>query len=88
MKLAAAALIGMISGPVMAQTTAPTNPLKPSAAAPATPAPPSAARSNAAGAKPSKAERSAKSIDCSKQADAKTLHGKERKKFRATCMRG
>jgi psiF repeat len=31
------------------------------------------------------AERTAASIECSKQADAKGLHGKERKKFRAHC---
>lgn len=27
------------------------------------------------------------SMECSKQADAKGLHGKERKKFRATCKK-
>jgi hypothetical protein len=32
--------------------------------------------------------RSAKSIECSKQADAKGLHGKERKKFRSECKKG
>ncbi|HWB44008.1 MAG TPA: PsiF family protein [Hyphomicrobiaceae bacterium] len=31
--------------------------------------------------------RSAASIECSKQADAKGLHGKERKKFRAACKK-
>ena len=31
--------------------------------------------------------RSAKSIECSKQADAKGLHGKERKKFRSECIK-
>ncbi|MBS0232918.1 MAG: hypothetical protein JSR99_05480 [Proteobacteria bacterium] len=31
------------------------------------------------------AERSPESIECSKQADAKGLHGKERKKFRSHC---
>jgi predicted outer membrane protein len=31
---------------------------------------------------------SAASIECSKQADAKGLHGKERKKFRSECKRG
>lgn len=36
------------------------------------------------GAKP----RTAISIDCSKQADAKGLHGKEREKFRAACKKG
>lgn len=35
-----------------------------------------------------KAPRTAKSLDCSKQADAKSLHGKERKKFRSQCKRG
>ncbi len=32
--------------------------------------------------------RSAKSLDCSKQADAKGLHGKDRKKFRSECKKG
>jgi hypothetical protein len=31
--------------------------------------------------------RSPESIECSKQADAKGLHGKERKKFRAQCIK-
>jgi hypothetical protein len=31
--------------------------------------------------------RSAKSIECSKQADAKGLHGKERRKFRRACRK-
>ena len=31
--------------------------------------------------------RSAASIECSKQADEKGLHGKERKKFRSECMK-
>ncbi len=31
---------------------------------------------------------SAKSIECSKEADAKGLHGKKRKKFRSECKRG
>ena len=31
--------------------------------------------------------RSAESIECSKQADAKGLHGKERKTFRAKCKK-
>jgi psiF repeat-containing protein len=32
--------------------------------------------------------RSAASIECSKEADAKGLHGKERKKFRSECKKG
>jgi invasion protein IalB len=31
--------------------------------------------------------RSAESIECSKEADAKGLHGKERKKFRSQCKK-
>jgi hypothetical protein len=31
------------------------------------------------------AEKSSASMECSKQADAKGLHGKERKKFRENC---
>lgn len=32
-------------------------------------------------------ERTAESLECSKQADAKGLKGKERKKFRRECMK-
>ncbi|KYG22278.1 phosphate starvation-inducible protein PsiF [Bradyrhizobium sp. AT1] len=32
-------------------------------------------------------ERSSESLECSKQADAKGLHGKERKKFRSECIK-
>ena len=32
--------------------------------------------------------RTAKSIQCSKEADAKGLKGKERRKFRSKCRRG
>jgi hypothetical protein len=45
-----------------------------------------AAKPAATAAKPKK-ERTAKSLECSKQADAKGLHGKERKKFRAECKK-
>ena len=40
-------------------------------------------------AKTEKAEkaRSPESLDCSKQADEKGLHGKERKKFRSACIK-
>jgi len=34
---------------------------------------------------PVKKERTAKSIECSKKADEKGLHGKERQKFRSKC---
>lgn len=47
-----------------------------------------AAKSDAAApmAKTSK-PRSAESLECSKEADAKGLHGKERKKFRSECKK-
>jgi psiF repeat len=35
-----------------------------------------------------KVQRSAKSLECSAQADTKNLHGKVRKSFRKKCMRG
>jgi hypothetical protein len=68
----------LLAGPASSQTTAP-------ATAPASkmaPAPKAAAP--AAKAKP---ERTAASLECSKQADAKGLHGKERKKFRSECKK-
>jgi hypothetical protein len=51
-------------------------------AAPAPKADAPAAKSKAA-----PKERTAKSIECSKQADAKGLHGKERQKFRSACKK-
>lgn len=71
----------MLAGSAFAQTTTPAAPAAPATKmAPATPAPAKAA------AKP-KAERTAASLECSKQADAKSLHGKERKKFRSECKK-
>jgi hypothetical protein len=37
--------------------------------------------------KAEKKPRTAISLECSKQADAKGLHGKERKVFRSACMK-
>ena len=50
---------------------------------PATPAP----ADQAAPAKKAEKPRSAASLECSKEADAKGLKGKERKKFRAECKK-
>ena len=41
----------------------------------------------AAAETPAKTTHSPESIECSKQADAKGLHGKERKEFRSKCKR-
>lgn len=48
------------------------------------PAPSSDKPAAAAKAKP---ERTAKSLECSKQADEKKLHGKPRKKFMSECKK-
>ena len=61
-------------------------PAKP-AAAPAKPLPKRAVGDNSA-TKPGGKPRTAISIDCSKQADAKGLHGKLREKFRNDCKKG
>jgi psiF repeat len=61
----------LLASPAFAQTSAPA----------ASPAP--AADATSKGSKP----HSAASIECSKEADAKGLHGKERKKFRSECKK-
>jgi hypothetical protein len=65
----------LLAGPASAQSTAP-------AAAPAAKTAPATTPAPKA-----KTERSAVSLECSKQADAKGLHGKERHKFRSTCKK-
>ena len=54
---------------------------------PASPAP-SAAAGSAPAAGAGKHPQSAHSLECSKEADAKGLHGKARKKFREECKKG
>ena len=54
------------------------------ATAPATPAP---AAKAAPAEKKAEKPRTAASLECSKEADAKGLHGKERKKFRSDCKK-
>jgi len=63
----------LLMSSAFAQTTPP-----PAAAAPA---------ATAAPAKKAEKPRSAASLQCSKDADAKTLHGKERKKFMSECKK-
>lgn len=76
--LVTAAASLMLAGSAFAQTAAPATPATPSAkTAPAKAETPKAA----------KPERTAASLECSKQADAKGLHGKERKKFRSECKK-
>jgi len=75
--LATAAAAFLLAAPATAQTAAPAPAAK--SAPMAKPAPATAPKA--------KAERTAASLECSKQADAKGLHGKERKKFRADCKK-
>ena len=58
-------------------------------AAPAPTAPVAKAETKAPAAKAEKptAAHTAASLECSKEADAKGLHGKERKKFRSECKK-
>ena len=63
----------LLIGSAFAQTTAP---------APATPA-----ATTAPAAKKAEKPRSSESLECSKDADAKGLKGKERKKFRKACIK-
>lgn len=82
-----AAAAAWVSGTAMAQTPATT--MTPAARAPtAKVAKPTAAKPAAAvkSTKP-QAPRTAKSLDCSKQADSKGLHGKPRKGFMSTCKK-
>ncbi|HEY8072126.1 MAG TPA: PsiF family protein [Methylocystis sp.] len=53
-----------------------------------TPAPASPATAPSASAPAGKHAQSAHSLECSKEADAKGLHGKARKKFREECKKG
>ena len=63
----------LLMGSAFAQTTAP-----------ATPAP---ATKMAPAEKKAEKPRTAASLECSKEADAKGLKGKERKKFRSECKK-
>ena len=86
MRLAGAALATFLlaGGAAYAQTPAPATP--PTAAT--TAAPKMAPKMAAPAMKKSAAPRTAASLECSKQADAKAVHGKERKKFMSSCKKG
>lgn len=73
------------TAPVPATSAQPATPAAP--AMPATKATPARPATPAIPAKAAAKPRTAESLDCSKQADAKTLHGKDRKKFRNACIR-
>jgi hypothetical protein len=74
----------LLMSSAFAQTTTPATPAPAAKTAPApkaTPAP------KAATEKKAEKPRTAASLQCSKDADAKKLHGKERKKFMAECKK-
>jgi hypothetical protein len=52
-----------------------------------TPAPAAKADTKAPAEKTAAAPRTAASLECSKEADGKSLHGKERKKFMSACKK-
>jgi hypothetical protein len=76
LKLATAAAFSLCASFAMAQTTPAPAP-KPAAPAAAPAATPKA-----------KPPRTAKSLECSKEADTKGLHGKKRKHFMSACKKG
>ena len=63
----------LLTGSAFAQATAPTGPAPTTRAAPAE--------------KKAEKPRTVASLECSKAADAKGLHGKERRKFRSECKK-
>ena len=69
----------LLSGSAFAQTTGPSTPAHGAKTAPAAIAMPAEKKSG----KP----RTAVSLQCSKDADAKGIHGKERKKFMSGCKK-
>ncbi len=69
----------LLMGSAYAQAITPTTPAAKTAPAPKAPAAPAEKKAE----KP----RTAASLQCSKDADAKGLHGKERKKFMSECKK-
>ena len=77
-KLVMMAVVVLVAASAFAQTT---TPAAPAPAAKTAPAP------KAATEKKAEAPRTAASLQCSKDADAKRVHGKERKKFMSECKK-
>ena len=86
MKFCSRAVIAAVASLMLAGTASAQSPAPPPApmtkSAPAEKMAP-AAKSDAKAAKP----RTEVSLECSKQADAKKLHGEERRKFRSACKK-
>jgi hypothetical protein len=90
MKLTAAALsLALGASVAMAQTaTTPGAPVAPKPPVAATAPAPTVTAPAAAAKKGAKQAMTEEGKACSAEADVKNLHGKERKKFRAACMKG
>lgn len=82
--IACIALVGA-AGVAAAQTAPAPAPTTPPAAVPKTTTPPAAAKQK--GTPPPKKATTPEGIECSAQADAKGLKGKERRSFRNKCIR-
>jgi hypothetical protein len=74
----------LLMGSAFAQTTAPATPAP---AAKAAPAPKSETKTDTKTETKAPVVHTAASLECSKEADAKGLKGKERKKFRSECKK-
>jgi hypothetical protein len=70
----------LLMGSAFAQTTAPAKPEATKTEATKT-------ETKAPAEKKAEKPRTAASLECSKEADAKGLHGKERRKFRSECKK-
>ncbi len=87
--LISAALIAALGTSAAFAQTAPAAPTatKPAVTAPAAPATTAPAATAPAKMKATGKERTEKSLACSKDADTKNIHGKERKKFMSACKK-
>jgi hypothetical protein len=84
-RAAGAALASLLLlSPAFGQTTAPATPAPAAKTAPAKAEP---ASKMAPAEKKAVKPRTAASVECSKEADTKSLHGKERKKFMSECKK-
>lgn len=82
--LPAAVALALLVSPALGQGTA----ISPGQSVGGAPTTSTQTQSGAEAAPTPKAERTAKSKDCSMQADQQGLHGKARKKFRSKCKAG
>jgi hypothetical protein len=78
----------LLMSSAFAQTTTPATPAPAAKTAPAPAAKAAPADKMAPAEKKAEKPRTAASLECSKEADTKGVHGKERKKFMSECKKG